>query len=293
MSKKSILLIGKGFLGNAIFEEATRKNFQIIGTNYSNISNSTKLDITNIHSLENLIGKINPDYIINLASINDINYLEQNEKIANSINTRGPKNIAKIAQEKGIRFFHISTDSIFDGKTGNYSEVDTPKPINVYSSSKFQGELEIQKYNNNHIILRTNFYGFDLRDRYFFNWILKNFKEKNKIIGFDDVIFTPLDVKTLSKMIIELFDIRFKGILNLSSDKPVSKFEFILTSAKFCKIPESKIICGKQDDLKMIAKRPKNTSLDNSLAKKLLKNSPVKLSDWLHTNREIISKYLK
>ena len=59
MSKKSILLIGKGFLGNAIFEEATRKNFQIIGTNYSNISNSTKLDITNIHSLENLIGKIN------------------------------------------------------------------------------------------------------------------------------------------------------------------------------------------------------------------------------------------
>ncbi len=293
MSKKSILLIGKGFLGNSFFEKAIHENFKIIATNYSNDDQSTKLDIQKFDDVENLVSKINPDYILNLASVNNVDFLQKNPEIANSINTIGSRNIARIAHKNKIRFLHISTDSVFDGAQGNYSESDLPNPINVYAQSKFCGETEIQKHNQNHIIVRTNFYGIDYKNRYFFNWILKNFKEKNTIVGFDDIIFSPLDTGTLSKMLIELLDVKFKGILHLSSNKPISKFEFIHITAKFLGVSESNIICGKQEDSRLIAPRPKNTSLNNSLAIKLLKNSPIELSEWLYNNQTTISKYLK
>ena len=293
MSKKSLLLIGKGFLGNSVFDEAINENFKVIATNFSNAKQSIKLDVQKFDDVENLITQENPDYILNLASINDVDFLENNPKLATSVNTIGSQNIAKIAQKYKIRFLHISTDSVFDGTKGNYSENDIPNPINVYAKSKHNAELEIQKHNQNHVIVRTNFYGIDAKNRYFFNWILKNFNQKNTITGFDDIIFSPLDTETLSKMIIELLDIKFKGIVHLSSNTAISKFEFILTVTKFLKIAESKVIRGKQEDSNLIAQRPKNTSLNNALASKLLKNSPIELSQWLNNNQTTIAKYLK
>lgn len=287
---KKILVIGQGFLGEYIAKTAIKLGHDTIGTHYVGPSQLT-LDISNFNQVESLIRKINPDYVINSAARTDIDFLETHQDIAMQVNCIGAGNIAKICHENKIRLLHVSTDSVFDGNKGNYSEDDKPNPINVYAKSKHKGELEVSKYSKNHVIVRTNFYGINHRGAYFFNWILTSLKSKSSIIGYTDIIFSPLDVTTLSEMIMELFDIKHTGILHLSSGKPISKFDFIIQVAKQLNKSTDIIKPGKSDDTKV--PRPKNTSLRNDLAKKLLRTQVLDLSMWIQQNQSDINKYLK
>ena len=295
MNRKNILLIGRGFLGEYIVQKSKDLEYEITSTNFTKNNNkhSKNLDITKIEQLENLIKRVNPDYLINCAARGDIDFLEQHPDLANKINCEGAANVAKISEENKIRLIHISTDSVFDGKKGQYSENDKPNPLNVYAKSKYAGELKIEKNSKDYVIIRTNFYGLNERKKYFFNWILKNLKSQNKIIGFTDVIFSHLDVISLSKMILELLTLEFRGILHLSSGKTISKYDFILEVVKIFSSSKDLVHPGSITEQKFVAIRPKNTSLKNNLAKRLLKTSIIDLETWLTQNKSEIWKYLK
>lgn len=293
MEKKRILVIGQGFLGSHIYDEASRLGFEVIGTSHSKASDKNFLEISNEKQVEEIISKTKPDYVINCAALTDIDYLETHQDMATNVNVKGASNIAKSCKKNKIRLLHVSTDSVFDGMSGNYSEDDKPNPINVYSRSKHESELEVAKNSDNYIIVRTNFYGINKRGSYFFNWILNSLKKNAAITGYTDIIFSPLDVQTLSKMIIELLDVNYNGIIHLSSGKPISKFDFIVQVARKLNMSTDNIGKGKQLDDKKSAPRPKNTSLANNLAKKLVKTQALDLSDWMDKNREQIDTYLK
>src|SRR6267378_8489605 len=133
MSEK-ILIIGLGFLGNTIFQQATRFHMESFGTH------RLDLDICNMESIEKKIGEINPDYIINCAALTNLDQIELNPVNAYAVNAYGAKNLAIVSLKKKIKLIHISTDSVFDGKKGSYKEKDLPNPINEYSKSKKIGE---------------------------------------------------------------------------------------------------------------------------------------------------------
>ena len=234
MDKKKILLFGKGFLGSNIVLNNKKNNYKITSTHKAGKEKNDQfsLDIFNISTIEKIILKTNPDFIINCIARGDIDFLEKDLDLAMKVNCYGVSNIAKIAKENKIRMLHISTDSIFDGKRGNYVEEDIPNPINNYAKSKYAGEKEIMKSTNDYVIIRTNFFGLDQRGNYLFNWILNNVKKSTTMYGFSDVIFSPLNIDCLSKMILELLEIKFKGIIHLSSDKVISKHDFILEILK-------------------------------------------------------------
>ena len=274
MSEK-ILIIGLGFLGNTIFRQTTRFNMEPFGTH------TLDLDICNIQSIEKKIDEIKPDYIINCAALTNLDQIELNPSNAYAVNAHGAKNLAIVSLKKKIKFIHISTDSVFDGKKGLYKEDDLPNPINEYSKSKKMGEDFVKEISEKHIIVRTNFYGNNQNEKFLFNWIVKNLQQKIPITGFDDVIFNPLEIENLSSMIIELIRTDFFGTIHISSDYPMSKFEFATTIAKKLNYDTSLIKKGSIKEADFIAKRPLNTSLSNSLARKTLKTLPLSLEDWL------------
>ncbi|MDC0438368.1 SDR family oxidoreductase [Nitrosopumilus sp.] len=290
--QKKILVVGKGFLGTYLEKEAS-KNFDTICTQLNpDKLEIKKLDVANFEQVNKLISSENPDYVINCSVRGDINYLQNNKKVAFSVNSQGPKNIAVVCKDNKIRFVHISTDSVFDGKTGNYTEKDTPNPINIYAESKLKGESEISKTSKDYVIARTNFYGIDVRGNYFFNWILNSIKENKQIHGFSDVVFSPLDVSTLSKMIIEVIQTKYSGILHLSSGIPISKYDFILKIAKSLKYSTKNIHKISIDEMKISSPRPKNTSLNNQIAKKLLK-TPISIDKWIEENKEELRSLIR
>ena len=270
MSKK-ILVIGTGFLGRYLLRELNSSSIQAYGTSFNqSTQDKFKVDLRNIDSIKKCVLQLKPDTIINCAANVDLDFLEKNEKQAIAINAIGAKNLALVANQNDIRLIHISTDGIFDGKKGNYSEEDIPNPVNVYGKSKLMGEQLIQENSNNYVILRTNFYGHNEQGKHLLNWILTTLKQKKQLIGFDDILFTPLEISNLCMMIRDITMKNIHGIIHLASDKTISKYQFAIEAANVFQLDKNLIKKGSVEDLKLIAKRPKNTSLSNKKVKKFV-----------------------
>ena len=278
----NVLVIGSGFLGGNIVNEFRNNGIQVIGTNYNkNSSGEIYFDITNMDSIISCVKKYSPQIIINCAANVNVDDLENNEKLAFSINACGAENIARVCKNNKIRLLHISSDAVFDGKKGMYVEEDVMNPINIYAKSKMLGEKLISENLENYVIIRTNFYGFHKQDKFLFNWILSKLKNNERFPGFNDVFFNPLEVTNLSKMIYELSEKNFCGILHLSSDEIFNKFEFATKISEFFGFDSNLIRSGSIEELGLNAKRPKNTTLVNNKAKNLLDTKIQKLDSWL------------
>lgn len=278
-----ILVIGKGFLGNAVENSFSSMTNSITSTNYSNLDDTVFLDITDLKHSSDIIKKINPSVIVNCAARTDLDFLEEHPDIAFSVNSKGVENLSKICKENYIKLIHISTDSVFDGIRGMYDESEIPNPVNVYAQSKLEGENKISSILDDFVIVRTNFYGLHNENKFLFNWIFNSLKENLPIVGFDDVIFNPLEINNLSNAIVELSQNSFSGIIHLSSDYNLSKFEFAQQICKYFDF-DTNLITPKSIETKIFkAKRPKNTTLKNLIAKKLLKTKFNSLNEWLMT----------
>jgi len=105
-----------------------------------------------------------------------------------------------------------------------------------------------------------------------FNWIIANLKHGKKITAFNDIIFNPLEINNLAEILVELCKTKFNGTIHLASDEPISKYQFAKKIAAGFGFDENLVLSGSVKDAKLIAKRPLNTSLKNSLAKKNSEN---------------------
>ena len=265
---KQIIILGIGFLGGYVLNTLKINGVSSEGTNYQNISNSIKLNAVNIEEVEKYLISVKPETVINCVGIGDIDFLEKNPTIAYKINSDSAKNIAKICNKLGIYMIHISTDSVFDGQTGMYKENNKVNPLNIYTKSKALAENYVQDNVKNSVIVRTNFYGFDKKNKWFFNWIINSLSSGKKITGFTDLIFNPLEISNLSNLLIELTTIKYEGIIHLSSNDFLSKYDFIMKVASVFNFDKNLIIKGNSS---FPVKRPKNTTLDNSISKRILK----------------------
>ena len=277
---EQVLVIGAGFLGENIAQKF--KDHNITQTNLTKINkNSHILDITDKKNVIDCFHNIKPSIVINCAANINIDFLEQNTSTAYSINGTGVGNLAVACKKSNARLIHISTDGIFDGTSKNYTEKDKPNPINVYAKSKVIGEENIINNCLNHVIVRTNFYGNHPQGKSLFNNILLKLKNREQFTGFDDVIFSPLEVSNLSDLISDVTFSKYRGILNLSSNQSISKYQFCCKMANTFGFDSNLIKRGSIEDVGFIAKRPKNTSLDNKKSKQFTKSKIMSLDDWL------------
>ena len=286
--ENKIILFGYGFLGKNIYFELEKKGLVVIKTKLEEMKDVIQLDISDHKKISDLIDKEKPDIVINCAGRNDIDFLEKNPEQAIAINSIGPEIIAKKCEECNSRLVHISTDSIFDGQKGMYDENDVPNPKNIYAKTKLEGEKKVTKECSNSVIVRTNFYGIDNSRKYLFNNMLEKLKQKQDIIGFDDVHFTPLSVENLSQQITDVTFSNYKGIIHLGSDKKISKYEFCKSMAQKLGFGENYVKQGSIDDFSFIAERPKNTSLNNKVSKSIVKHKSIEFEDWLESKKDEI-----
>jgi dTDP-4-dehydrorhamnose reductase len=138
--KETILVTGSsGFLGGAI-ARALRHRYKVIGVSRTdNVRNSFQLDLTSQDRVYELSKVISPTIIIHAAGLKDIQLCEDDPKLAESANIHMVRNISKFFPASKI--IYMSTDYVFSGDVGMYSEVDIPNPITVYGKTKYQGEL--------------------------------------------------------------------------------------------------------------------------------------------------------
>ena len=269
--KKILIFGGSGFLGKSLVDFANQnpKKFKVFSTfNKNKISQyehpQIKFNFLDEENLNALIKSVNPDLIINSIALASIEKCEIDNLLASHLNASLPSLIAKICNLEGIAFAHISTDHLFSGESiMPYNEQSAPNPLNFYAESKLRGEQEILKYCPDAIIARTNFFGeAHIQSNTFLQQVLHSSKE-NKFGLFDDVFFSPLSANEVALTIYELIEKEFHGLINISSQDSISKYDFgKLLLSSFQKSYEGIFRCS-IDDMPHLTQRPKMMSLSN------------------------------
>lgn len=148
MDKKTVVFGGSGVLGKEIVAQDRYNCF--VSPPHSLV------DIVNFKETCGFIKKEKPLQILHLAALVGARLCEEDKKKAYLVNVIGTENIAKICLNENIKLIYMSTDTVFDGNKGNYTEEDTPNPMNYYSLTKFAGEC-FAKTVPSHLIIRSSF----------------------------------------------------------------------------------------------------------------------------------------
>ncbi|HIE57397.1 MAG TPA: NAD-dependent epimerase/dehydratase family protein, partial [Anaerolineales bacterium] len=193
-----ILITGaSGLLGlNAALEAADRHTvFGQVNSNAIQTDAFTVLqtNLLETGAVEKLLAESRPDWVIHCAAQANLEVCERDPQLAWQLNTEIPRILAKQCRKGGARLLHVSTDAVFDGQRGGYTESDSPNPLSAYARTKYEAEQAVAAENAEAIIARVNLFGWSLSGRrslaeFFFT----NLAAGNPIMGFTDVYFCPL-----------------------------------------------------------------------------------------------------
>ncbi len=228
MLKQKVLLLGSSGMAGQVLKIDLEKKIDLV--ELTDISRSQKiskpkikLDVTNFRKLEEIILNNNYNYIINVVGILNQD-AEKNPSKAILINSYLPHFLANITKEMTTKVIHISTDCVFSGKKGDYSEFDFKDGIGYYAQSKAIGEI----INKKDLTIRTSIIGPDKKPNGIglFNWVLN---QKGNIKGFINAYWSGVTTTYLSKYIISgIVESNLPcGLINLSNNKKINKYNLV------------------------------------------------------------------
>ena len=272
---KLLVLGGSGLIGNALLKNS-KNEFDILTTFYKNhisIKNVRSFQYSfpnDLNNLRELLEKEKPDVLVNTMGYSNIDFCELNKSDTEMLHVEVTEKICKICENIGTKQIFLSSDYVFDGEKGNYSEDDVPNPVNYYGLSKLKAEQLILKNPINTVIRTSVIYDWDYRAR-FFNSVIKNLQNNQEINATTDVYNSVTFLDNLVESIFKVITLNQNGIFHVVDSACVNRFEFAEMIAKIFRLDKNLIkIASVQDEPKNIAKRPKNACLNNSKAKKEL-----------------------
>ena len=294
MSSKTILITGSnGLLGQKLVALiASNPNYKLIVTSKGNnriskISNFIyeQLDITDKQQVEAILEKYQPDVVINTAAMTNVDACELNKEECWKQNVTAVQNFVDIITKHQTpntkhqtHFIHLSTDFIFDGEAGPYTEEDQPNPVSYYGLSKYEAEKIIQNSQlKKWAIARTIIvYGMveDMSRSNVVLWAKSALEKGDKINVVDDQFRAPTLAEDLAMGCFLIADKTATGIYNISGKDIMSILELVQTVADFYGLDKSLINPIKSDTLKQPAKRPPITGFNLDKAIKDLGYNP-------------------
>lgn len=196
---------------------------------------SIKCDVLEIRELKNKIDDLNLDIIINCIGILR-EESDQNFDKAIYINSFLPQWLLNYCTKKNIKFFHVSTDCVFDGLEGSYTEKSIPNAKDKYGKTKSLGEFDSRK----HLCIRTSIIGPELKEngKGLLHWL---FNQKGKILGYKNVFWSGITTLELAKAIHFSIENNISGLWNVTNGESISKFDLLKIIIKTFSINKLKL----------------------------------------------------
>ena len=239
----SILIIGgSGMLGHKLYQRLS-KEFEVFATVRTDVAAVERfgifkshaifpgVDVTDIGSIRRVLEVVKPDCVVNCVGV-----VKQNPTLADkirtlTINSIFPNQLAQLSEEFDFRLITISTDCVFDGKEGNYSESEEANARDLYGMSKFLGEVT----EGRSLTIRTSIIGRELSTSHsIIEWFLAH--RGGTVDGYTKAIYSGFPTIELADTIANLIKNfpDLNGLFHISSD-PISKFDLLTFVNKYFK----------------------------------------------------------
>jgi dTDP-4-dehydrorhamnose reductase len=260
-----VLVVGAaGLLGSSLSPRLEQAGFAVVRHGLTAPEVQVRFDVCDAGQLFVALDAIEPDVIVNLAALTNVEACEERPHQAYLGNVCGVENISRWMLERGRSCFllHISTDHLYDG-AGPHGENDI-RLTNYYAFSKYAAELAASKVDAT--ILRTNFFGRTQagRRKSFSDWVVETLRNREPIHAVHDVLFSPLSMSTLADNIVLAILQRRPGVFNLGSHNGFAKSDFIFMLAEVLNLAVDQVTLIESDRLFTKVYRPKDMRMDVS-----------------------------
>src|SRR5216683_7089933 len=254
-------------------------------------------DLSKEHEVRELFAIAQPEVVIHCASMTDVDACERDPLAAHACNVESATHIAINARQFRAHFICVSTDYVFDGADGPYSEDDLPNPRGVYSRTKHIAEQVVQTLAQSWAIARTAVvYGWPPAGRpNFGSWLVATLAQNQQVRLFEDQFVSPSLAVNVAEMLAELAERRLTGVWNICGATVANRVKFGELLCEIFGFDTRLIIATHLRDAKLAAPRPPNAGLKTDKAQQELAHQPLPLrtaiqrfhAEWLKENQAV------
>ncbi len=254
-----ILITGSdGFLGQKLMSSLSGE-YETYGTSRrisQQYQNRFPLEILDERNVSDLIGFLQPNVLIHTAALVNVEECEKERERAYRLHVEVTRNLSQICKKAHIKMIYFSTDYVFSGKEDGYSKESDKDPLNYYGKTKSIGEEVIKKRLEDYVIIRpTWLYGFNsFNDKN--NFMLKVLNG-GKISLDNQRVKYPILIEDISAMVKDIINTNYRGIVHVSGNEAITKYNFALRIREVFNMPEDNIFKSEQ----MEPNRPINVRL--------------------------------
>ncbi len=266
--KRILITGGSGFLGSNIAPPLALKHRLFLGCFRTPLSSlrqpAVSFDITDSAAVVGLIDRVRPDIVVHAAAMTKPDECERHPGEARRLIVGGTRHVARACRESGSRLVHISTDLVFDGKRGLYTEEDPAAGISVYARAKIDAEREALDQAPGSTVLRIAllFGRGTERNPGHVGLTLDSWRRGQALVFYTDQYRTPLFAPHLADVIEALLARpAFGGIVHVGGAERVSRFEFASLLARRAGVPQRLVVPGSMWDNPAAAPRGADCSL--------------------------------
>ena len=275
-----VLILGvDGMLGHMVKIYFQEKGHVVKGTSRTDDADYY-FDVTkNINEFESFIDDFAPDTVINCTGILN-KVADENKPLAVLINSYLPHYVDEICRKDRIKFIHVSTDCVFDGKSGEYTEDSFKDATSFYGQSKALGELN----NESSVTLRTSIVGPDINKNGIglFQWFMN---QENKTDGFDKVIWTGVTTLEFAKCMEKAIENNLSGLRHAVNNEKIDKYSLL---SLFKKYFNKDIVINKKSDYVSDKSLKRTTDFDFGIPS--YDQMVKEMSEWVTDHSELYSE---
>lgn len=221
-----------------------------------------ELDVLDAKRLDELVAKYHPDAIIHTAAMTNVDACEHDRDKCFALNVKSVENLIEVCQSRNVQLIHLSTDFIFDGEDGPYTEEAQANPLSYYGETKLESEILLQNSSCNWAILRTIIvYGIvnDMSRTNIVLWAKAALEKGEPINVVNDQWRMPTLAEDLAQCCLLAVKKNAKGIFNASGKDLMSILEIVERVADYYGLDKTLINPISSESLNQAAKRPKKT----------------------------------
>jgi len=275
---------GSGLLGAKIVQTAIVGGHDVFSSYREHRTTNGKpvqLDQTQEGQVRDKVAKIRPQVIINAAALSDVDFCEENPDAAFLVNSESVAYLATAAREAGSFLLQVSTDYVFDGENGSYSELDPPHPINTYGNSKLQGERAAAFIGEGLWSIARPSVIFGWGRRYRPNaatYVLEKLSKQETVHMVRDQYCSPTFNTNLAAMLVEIAERKIPGILHTAGETRLNRYELALRVAEELGLDKKLVLPTVAGEIPWKANRPRDSSLIVARAASILSRKPLPIT---------------
>lgn len=269
---KSLIIGASGLVGGYLYRAFLPLGKTIGAAFPEKLQDFVFLDIRDKGTLKEIFSKYRPEVVLCPAAISNVEFCQLHPDESRAINITGIRNVIEESGRNNAKFVFFSSEYVFDGRSGPYSEEDLPNPINEYGKEKLEIEEFVQQILHDYIIVRTTvIYGWEREGKNFVMQMLKNLKQGVSMKVPIDQLSSPTYAGDLAGAVNELVCSGKNGIFNIVGSQVISRYEFAKIACAVFGLDAGLLIPVKTSQLNQKASRPLNAGLKIDKASKLVK----------------------